>query len=215
MTKIRIVVADDHAILRSGLRLLLNSQPDLEVVGEAGSADDVRRVCEALQPDVVTLDWSMPGGTAVRNIEALLQSCPRTKILVLTMHDDPAYMRAALAAGAHGYVVKKGADVELLTAVRALAAGRSHLNVDLSRSRRPADPPSRRPSSPLASLSERELEVFKLLALGHTNAEIGERLLLSVKTVESYRAKIMAKLRCSTRAELTRCALEAGLLDPE
>lgn len=217
MAKIRIVLADDHAVLRSGLRLLIHTQPDMEVVGEAGDFGETLRVCEQLQPDVVTLDLNMPGGTAGRTITEILHVCPEAHVLVLTMHDDPAYLRAALAAGAQGYVVKKAADTELLSALRAVAQGRAFVDVDIAKGQ-PADvlvQPEGKPgaaATPLESLSQREHEVLKLVAEGYTNQTIADKLFLSVKTVESYRARLMSKLGLRSRADLTRFALDVGIL---
>jgi two-component system response regulator NreC len=214
--KIRVVIADDHAILRSGLRLLINSQSDMETVAVAGDFSEALKVCRETHPNVVMLDLNMPAGSSARAIASLVSETPGIRILVLTMHDDPAYLRAALAAGAHGYVLKKAADTELLVAIRAVAQGRSYVNVEFG-SKKSVEVPQLKGSSsaaPIDTLSDREQKVFRLLAFGYTNQEIAEKLDLSVKTVESYRARLMTKLNCQTRAELTRCAVEAGLLKP-
>jgi two-component system response regulator NreC len=214
--RIRVFLADDHAILRSGLRLLIDAQPDMQVVGEAGSADEAVREAASLAPDVVTLDLSMPGGPGLRAIERLRSAAPAARVLVLTMHDDPAYVRSALAAGAAGYLVKSAADTALIGGIRAVHRG--HLFVDVPRSpaldaligsARVAEDAS----SPLASLSAREREVMALVAQGHTNQAVADRLGLSVKTVESYRARLMQKLGLESRADLTRLAADLGLLD--
>ncbi|MCE9603396.1 MAG: response regulator transcription factor [Planctomycetia bacterium] len=213
--KIRVVVADDHAVLRSGLRLLINTQADMEVVGEAGGFGETQRICRELRPDVLSLDLNMPDGPAAPTIETLARELPGMKILVLTMHDDAAYLKSSLAAGAHGFVVKKSADTELLSAIRALAQGRAFIDLESitkAESSSAAEPAS---DSLFASLSEREREVFRQLALGHTNQAIADRLVLSVKTVESYRSRLMTKLGCRSRADLTRRAIEAGLLTSE
>jgi DNA-binding NarL/FixJ family response regulator len=212
MAKIRVLIADDHAVLRSGLRLLINAQPDMEVVGEAASGPEALDRAGSLRPDVLTLDLSMPGGRGIPVLERLRQQCPDTRVLVLTMHDAAAYLRAALAAGAAGYVVKTAADTELLTAIRAVAQGRTFVDLSLpagagGRPARPAQPGQ-------AALSPRELAVLRLLAQGHTNQEAADRLFLSVKTVETYRARIAEKLGLRTRADLTRYAVEAGFLRP-
>jgi DNA-binding NarL/FixJ family response regulator len=219
MATIRILLADDHAVLRAGLRLLLNARPDLEVVGEAADTREALEQARALQPDVITLDLTMPGGSSVKLVEQLRKECPQTRALVLTMHDDPAYLRAALAAGAAGYVVKTVADVELIDAIRTICRGRLVVNVGAGkRPGPPAGTPEVRglPSRPagFAALSAREAEVFTLLAQGHTNQEMAAALFLSVKTVETYRARIAEKLGLKTRAEIVRYALEAGLLGP-
>ena len=215
MAKIRVLIADDHAVLRAGLRMLINAQPDLEVVGEAANAREALTQAKALTPDVLTLDLSMPGGGSVKTIERLRQECPRTRVLVLTMHDDAAYLRAVLAAGGSGYVVKSAADAELLTALRAVARGRTFVDLDLDPLQAPLTlgQDATRPNSPGGqALSRRENEVLELLAQGLTNKEIAERIFLSVKTIETYRARLMEKLGLRTRADLVRYALEMGLL---
>jgi DNA-binding NarL/FixJ family response regulator len=218
MQKIRVLVADDHAVLRTGLRLLINTQPDLEVIGEAGAFPETIEMCQKLTPDVVTLDLNMPGGTGARAIAEVLRLSPTTRVLVLTMHDDPAYLRACLAAGAHGYVVKKAADTELLSAIRTVMQGRAYVNVtdgptvstaeSLAATKRIRDGKA----SPLEALSEREREVLMYVAQGHTNQAIADKLFLSVKTVESYRSRLMSKLGLQSRADLMRFALDTGLL---
>lgn len=215
MAKIRVLVADDHAVLRSGLRLLINLQSDMQVVGEAGSHDEALRLARELKPDVLTLDLTMPGGTGVKVIETLSRECPKTRVVVLTMHDDAAYFRVVMAAGAAGYVVKQSADTELLDAIRCVAKGKTFAQVQLAAA---SDRPPfmsgqpKGPASLISTLSEREREVLTMVAQGHTNQAVADRLDLSVKTVESYRARLMTKLGLNNRAELTRLAIEAGLL---
>lgn len=216
MSKIRVLVADDHAVLRAGLKLLINTQPDLEVVGEASDHRQALQQALALKPDVLSLDMSMPAGNGIQLIQTLARECPQVRVLVLTMHDEPAYFRMALASGAVGYVCKKAADSELLTAIRHVAKGQVYTQLELS-----TDISSQMPlvgagsaRSPLEQLSEREQEVLQFLAQGFTNQAIADRLLLSVKTVESYRARLMMKLQMHSRAELTQFALESGLLQP-
>jgi two-component system response regulator NreC len=215
MVKIRVLLADDHAILRSGLRLLINTQPDMDVVGETGDYEDTLRATRELQPDVLTLDISMPQGDCAQVIETIVREIPATRVLVLTMHDDDAYFRLVMAAGAFGYVVKTAADVELLDAIRAVAQGKVCTHVEPSpavSSVGPAMKSAQPAESPLETLSNREREVLGLVALGHTNQAVAERLLLSVKTIESYRARLMAKLGLQNRAQLTQFAIEIGLL---
>jgi two-component system, NarL family, response regulator NreC len=218
MTEIRLLIADDHAVLRSGLKLLINTQADMQVIGEAGDFQAAREKALELHPDVVTLDLSMPGGDGVRLIAELTRLLPETRLLVLTMHDDASMFRAAFAAGAAGYIVKSAADTELLNAIRTVAAGRSFVslpgNADLGTPQVPAVQDSRDQAA-LESLSTREHEVLTLVAQGHTNQAIADRLFLSVKTVESYRSRLMTKLNLETRAELTQFALKHGLLQPE
>jgi len=212
MKKIRVLLADDHAILRSGLRLLIQGQDDMEVVGEAGDCAAVVALAGRLRPDVVTLDLSMPGGSGLETIEKLRVAAPSARVVVLTMHEDPAYVHSALAAGASGYLVKSAADQALMEAIRAVHRGRVFIEAgsaaaiaSLTRLEAPAP-------APLAALSAREREVLVLVARGHTNRAIGERIHLSVKTVESYRARLMHKLGLSNRSEMTRLAIDLGLL---
>jgi two-component system response regulator NreC len=208
---IRVHIADDHAVLRAGLRLLIQSQADMEVVGESGEVEETLVALKETPPDVLTLDLSMPGGGGVSLLKRLAAECPAVRVVVLTMHDEAEYFRAAIAAGAAGYVVKKSADSELLTAIRTVAQGRAYANCEIAPSS--ASPHSKRQEQ-LAELSQREREVLEFVAQGHTNAAIADRLSLSVKTVESYRARLMAKLGLQTRADLTQFALESGLLAP-
>lgn len=211
MEKIRVLLADDHAVLRAGLRLLIHTQPDMEVVGDTGDHETALRETRELQPDVLTLDISMPHGRCAEVIETIAVELPATRVLVLTMHDDDAYFRAVMAAGAFGYVVKKAADVELLDAIRSVASGQVYTHVEPSTAgTRVADPKFQ--ETPLEALSAREREVLGLVAQGHTNQAIADQLSLSVKTIESYRARLMAKLGLQNRAQLTHFAIEMGLL---
>jgi DNA-binding NarL/FixJ family response regulator len=210
VAKIRVVLADDHTVLRAGLRMLLNAQPDMEVVGEAADAREALAHALAAAPDVLTLDLTMPGGGSLKLVEQLRERLPQTHVLVLTMHDDPAYCRAALGAGAAGYVVKTAADAQLLTAIRAVARGRLFVDPGLPGA---GGGPAAAPAE-AHPLSAREREVLTLLAQGHTNQVIADRLFLSVKTVETYRARIAEKLGLRTRADLIRYAVETGLLAP-
>jgi two-component system response regulator NreC len=204
---IRLVIADDHAVVRAGLRMLLDAAEGIRVVAEAGEVDTAARMVAAHRPDVLVLDLNMPGPPSLPAIPALAE---RTAVVVLTMQNDPAFAREALQAGARGYVLKEAADDELLDAVRAVAAGRTYLNPELG-ARLAAAPPG--PTAPPDDLTEREVEILRLIALGHTNAEIGKQLYLSVRTVESHRAHIQQKTRRTTRAELVRYALDHALVD--
>jgi two-component system response regulator NreC len=212
MGRIRVLVVDDHAVLRAGLRMLIRAQADMDVVGEAADAEEaVRKALEA-RPDVVLMDLSMPGAGGIRAIECLRQDCPTSRVLVLTMHDVPAYLRSALAAGASGYVVKSAADSELLSAIRGVYRGRTVLDPELAASalqntlgRRPA-------GGPAGALSPREREVLDLIAQGYTNQQIADRFGLSVKTIETHRSRLVEKLGLRSRAELVRYALDSGLL---
>ena len=204
---IRIVLADDHAVVRTGLRMLLDAEDDFEVVAEAGDVDAARRYVRGHHPAVLVLDLNMPGGPSLDAIPALRAECPDTQIVVLTMQDAPAYARQALSAGAMGYVLKEAADTELVDAVRRAAAGETYLNPALG-ARIAREPPP----GPPDDLSEREVEVLRLIALGHTNSEIAAQLFLSVRTVETHRSHIQQKLRLSSRADLVRYALQRGLI---
>jgi len=209
---IRVLVVDDHAVVRTGLRRVLDAEADIETVGEAPNAE--RAVFEALEskPDVVLMDVVMPGKTGIEGLPALLQAVPEAKVLMLSMQDDPQYVREAFEAGASGYVLKEAADTDVVEAVRAVAAGERYVHPALGARLVAADSEERRraESDPL---SDREREVLRLLALGHTNQEIAELLFISVRTAETHRAHIMQKLGLSTRAELVHYALEHGLLE--
>jgi two-component system response regulator NreC len=219
MTRIRVLIADDHAILRAGVKTLIDAQPDMEVVGEAGdSAQALTRVKE-LAPNVVTLDLSMPGAGSLKIIQQLRSECPDTKILVLTMHDDISYARTALAAGCSGYIVKTTDLNEFLTAIRAVQAGKTYVDPHLKES---MDASARadlrkfvqKRSSSETELSEREDQVLTMLAQGCSYQQISNTLYISVKTVETYRRRLSQKLGLRTRADLVRFALETGRIGP-
>ena len=207
---IRLVLADDHAVVRSGLRMLLDSEPGFEVVAEASNIEDARRYVRGHHPTVLVLDLNMPGGSSLEAIPILRQESPDTQIVVLTMQQEPAFAREALGAGALGYVLKEAADDELVEAVRNAAVGESYLNPKLG-ARIASEPPP----GPPDNLSEREVDVLRLIALGHTNSEIAEQLFLSVRTVETHRSHIQQKLRLSTRAELVDYALKRKLINTD
>ena len=209
---IRVLVVDDHAVVRSGLRRLLDAEEDIETVGEAPDAD--RAVFEAIanRPDVVLMDLVMPGKGGIEGMPAVLRAVPDTKVLVLSMQDDPRYVREAFAAGAAGYVLKEAADTEVVQAIRAVAAGERYVHPALGARMVSAEAEERRRAEE-DPLSDREREVLRLLALGHTNQEIAKQLYISVRTSETHRAHIMQKLRLSSRSELVRYALAQGLLE--
>jgi two-component system response regulator NreC len=181
----------------------------MEVVAEAGDLDSARRYVRAHRPRVLVLDLHMPGGSSLPEIPAIREESPDTAIVVLTMQEDPAFAREALQAGATGYVLKEAATAELAQAVRLAVEGKTYLQPQLG-AKLAAEPA---PAGPPDDLTEREVEVLRLIALGHTNTEIGKQLYLSVRTVESHRAHIQQKLRRTTRAELVRYALDRGLLE--
>ena len=204
---IDIVLADDHEVVRAGLRLLLQGEEGMHVIGEAGNVPDALRLVELRHPHVLVLDLNMPGPSSLTAIVEVKDTCA---VVVLTMQSDPAFAREALQAGARAYVLKEAAGAELVTAVRAAARGGIYLNPALG-ARIAVEGAVSTPA--LDDLSERELDVLRLIALGHTNAEIGEQLFLSMRTVETHRSHIQHKLRRTTRAELVRYALDHGLMD--
>lgn len=214
--KIRLLLADDHAVLRSGLRLLLSEQPDMEVVGEAADGEEVIQKTRELQPDIVLLDITMPGVSGLEAMDRIKKENPEVKIVVLTMHDDESYMERIMTSGGSGYVLKKAADTELLQAIRSVQQGGVYLHPTMTRilvgafvsKSRQQDKQTHLESK----LSEREREVLKLIAQGYTNKEIADMIFLSVKTVETHKAHIMDKLELRSRAELVRYALDNGLL---
>ena len=212
---VRVALCDDHRIVRSGLRRILAAEDDFEVVGEAGSVREAVMLAGAERPDVFVMDLSLPDGSGITATTEVRKASPATRVLVLTVHDDVAYLRRAFEAGADGYMVKEAADVELVQAVRQVASGRQYVHPSLGAALLARDAPQARPVGPGGELSNREAEVLRFIALGLTNAEIAERLFVSVRTVETHRAHIQQKLDIRSRAELVRFAREAGLLDDE
>lgn len=205
---ITIVIADDHGVVRAGLRLLLEAETGFEVVAEAEDVPSTERYVRARRPSVLVLDLNMPGGSSLASIPALRRETPETQIVVLTMQDDPAFAREALKAGALGFVLKRSAEDELIEAVRLAARGEPYINPQLG-VRLAVEPPP----GPPDGLTEEEVEILRLVALGHTNAEIGERLFLSGRTVETHRIKLQRRLGLGTRAELVSYVLDRGLLE--
>jgi len=204
---VRIVLADDHAVVRSALRLLLDAEHDLEVVAEAGDIDATVRYVRGHKPDVLVLDLNMPSGRTLRAVPEMLKASPATSVVVLTMETDPAYAREAIQTGVLGYVLKEAVEEELVSAVRLASAGKTYLQPELGAKL------AAETGETTDGLSDRELEILRLIAFGHTNTEIAEQLFLSVRTVESHRAHIQQKLKISKRSDLVRYALERGLLD--
>jgi two-component system response regulator NreC len=204
---ITVVIADDHTVVRKGLRMLIDAEPGLRVVAEAGDLPDAVRLTKAHRPRVLVLDLNMPGGSSLEAITEI--AAGPTAVVVLTMQDDPSFARRALQSGANGFVLKEAADDELLLAVRLAADGETYLNPRLG-AKLAAQPTQ--PAGPPDHLTEREVEVLRLIALGHTNNEIGAQLYLSTRTVETHRAHIQQKLRRSTRADLVRYAFEHDLV---
>lgn len=209
---IRVLVVDDHPVVRSGLRLLLDQEDDLEVVAEAGTADEGVRAARLEKPDVILLDVVMPDRSGLDAVAEIVEASKGGKVLVLSMQDDPSYVREAFAGGASGYLLKEAADVDVVQAIREVARGGRYVHptlgarlaqAEVEAARRAAEDP----------LSDREREVLHLLALGYTNQEIAKQLYISVRTAETHRAHITQKLGLGTRAELVRYALANGLLE--
>jgi two-component system response regulator NreC len=213
------MIADDHAILRSGLRLLINAQADMEVVAEAPDGEQAVQAARKTRPDVALMDLTMPRTGGMRALEAIARDCPETRVLILTMHDDPAYLRSVLAAGASGYVLKRSVDAELLTAMRAVHRGGTFVDPSLADvlvqdvlAKKGA---KARPKRPVNILSDRELQVLKLVARGFSSQQIAKQILVGVKTVETYRSRLAQKLGLRTRSDVVRFAVQMGLLTPE
>ena len=207
---ISIVLADDHEVVRSGLRMVLDAEDGFEVIAEAGDLETVRRYVRAHRPRVLVLDLNLPEGSSLPAIPELREQSPETAVVVLTMQQDPAFAREAMRAGALGYVLKHSAGSELVDAVRAAAAGETYLNPKLGAQLAAAPVEA---AGPPDGLTERELEILRLIGLGHTNTEIAERLYLSIRTVESHRAHIQQKTGRTSRSELVRYALDHGLVE--
>lgn len=214
--KIRVLAADDHALVRVGLKALTATQPDIELVAEAADGAEAVKKAVETQPDVVVMDLTMPNG-GIAAITSIRKACPQTRVLALTMHDDPSYLRTVLAAGGAGFVVKSSADTELLSAIRAVVKGRTSVYLsnalDAFAPHAPEDSETSRPAIDL--LSEREREVMAFVAQGYTSQEVADRLKLSAKSVETYRARLMQKLGLKKRADLVKLALECGMLTPK
>jgi len=209
---IRVLVVDDHAVVRSGLRLLIDAESDMTTVGEAGTVRDAIFEARSTNPDLILIDVVMPGESGIEGLPKLLHEHPDVKALVLSMQDDPRYVREAFAAGASGYVLKEAVDAEVVTAIREVAAGGRYVHPELGARLIAAEAEAARQAE-ADPLSDREREVLRLLALGYTNQEIAKQLFISVRTAETHRAHVMQKLRLQSRAELVRHAIAHGLLD--
>lgn len=216
--KIRVLIADDHAILRAGLKLLVNSQADMEVVGEASDGEQAIETARETNPDVALMDLTMPRVTGVEALRKILQGGGKTRVVVLTMHDDPAYLRSVLAAGASGYVLKRSVDGDLLSAIRAVHTGGTFIDPSLAgvlvqevQGRNKGASAKAKPSI----LSDREMQVLRLVARGFSNKQIAGQIFVSVKTVETYRSRVLSKLGLRTRSDVVRYAVHMGLLSAE
>ncbi len=210
----RILIADDHGVLRAGLRALLSAEPDLEVLGEAADGDEALRLARELQPDIVLMDINMPGAGGIETTRQLLELRPEVRVLMLTVHEDTCLLQAALQAGAAGYILKRAVESELVNAIQAVARGDLYIHPGMTRGllKSMGTLPAARPAT-AAILTPRETEVLTLIAKGHTNRQVAEILSLSVRTVESHRASLMDKLELRSRVELVRYAADCGLLD--
>jgi two-component system response regulator NreC len=211
---IRILIADDHGVLRAGLRSLLNAEPDLEVVAEAADGDDALRLTTELQPDIVLMDISMPGCGGIETTRRVTRACPGVRVLILTVHEDKCVLQEALRAGAAGYILKRAVESELINAIRAVSRGDVYVHPGVTRallSDAPFMPTTTQ--APATILTPREIDVLRLIALGHTNRQVAEILTISVRTVESHRANLTHKLELLSRVELVRYAAEHGLLE--
>jgi two-component system, NarL family, response regulator NreC len=217
--KIKVMIADDHAILRAGLRMLVNAQADMEVVSEAPDGEKAIQAARETKPDVALLDLTMPRIGGMKALQHMARDCGETRVLVLTMHDDPAYLRSALAAGAAGYLLKRAVDAELIAAIRAVHRGGIFLDPRLANivvqdvlAKRSTKAGETRPTN---LLSRRELQVLTLVARGYTSAEIAKLIFVGVKTIETYRSRLAEKLALRTRSDVIRFAVQMGLLTPE
>jgi two-component system, NarL family, response regulator NreC len=207
---ITVVIADDHELVRDGIRMVLEAEPDIEVVAQAGDAETAARYVLGHKPSILVLDLSMPGPPSLEVMPQMIESSPATSVIVVTMQNEPAFARKALQAGAKGFVIKQSAARELVTAIRSVLGGQTYINPNLG-ARLAAEPDA--PDGPPDQLTPREIEVLGLLALGYMNPEIADQLVLSVRTVETHRANIQRKTGISTRAELIAYAIENDLVE--
>jgi two-component system response regulator NreC len=213
------MIADDHAILRAGLRMLVNAQADMEVVSEAPDGEKAVQTALETKPDVALLDLTMPRVGGMKALQQMARECSEVRVLILTMHDDPAYLRSALAAGASGYLLKRAVDAELIAAIRAVHRGGVFVDPRLANVL-VQDVLAKKggkagPTQPASILSHRELQVLKLVARGYTSAEIAKQIFVGVKTIETYRSRLAEKLGLRTRSDVIRFAVQMGLLTPE
>jgi len=218
-SKIRVMTVDDHALVRAGLKLLVNAQADMEVVSEAADGEKALQIAREIEPDVILLDLTMPGLGPMKMLQEIRKTCSSSRVLILTMHDDGAFLRAALAAGASGYLLKRAVDIELIGAIRAVHRGGIFVDprlagvfvqdIQAKKSKRA------NPAEPVKILSDRELQVLGLVARGFTSAQIAKHIAVGVKTVETYRSRFSEKLGLRKRSEVIRFAVQMGILTPE
>ncbi len=217
--RIRVMIADDHAILRAGLRMLVSAEPDMEVISEASDGETAIQTARESKPDVVLLDLTMPRVGGIKALHAIMRDCPEVRVLILTMHDDSAYLRSALAAGASGYLLKRAVDAELIAAIRAVHRGGVFIDPRLAgtlvQNVLAKTGSNTRSARPANILSRRELQVLGLVARGYTSAEIATQIYVGVKTIETYRSRFTQKLGLRTRSDVIRFAVQMGLLTPE
>ena len=217
--RIRVMIADDHAILRAGLRMLVSAQPDMDVISEASDGETAIQTARESKPDVVLLDLTMPRVGGIKALHAIMRDCPEVRVLILTMHDDSAYLRSALAAGASGYLLKRAVDAELIAAIRAVHRGGVFIDPRLAgtlvQNVLAKTGSNTRSARPANILSRRELQVLGLVARGYTSAEIATQIYVGVKTIETYRSRFTQKLGLRTRSDVIRFAVQMGLLTPE
>ncbi|AMV33801.1 Oxygen regulatory protein NreC [Pirellula sp. SH-Sr6A] len=212
MTQTQVLLADDHALVRAGIRLLIETQRDFEIVGETGSASETIQAAQNLQPDLILFDLSMPGGEPSQTINHLRYQNAKSKILVVTMHDDREIVRKMLASGAHGYIVKSVADVDLLNAMRSVMDGKLYINLGIAAETHERASSQAPEKDPLEDLSQREKEVLGLLLRGYTNQAIADQLRVGVKSIESYRSRMMTKLNLASKSDLMEFGIRHGLI---
>ncbi len=210
---IRILIVDDHGLIRAGMRALLSNTPKLEVVGEAADGEAALRLAHTLRPDIILLDIALPGLSGIELTRRLTQVLPKSRVLILTLHEDLGLMREALRAGAAGYVIKRAVDVELTNAIFTVARGDLYVHPAMTRALLKGDLPATEEQSPAVPLTPRELEVLRLIVEGNSNRQIGQILNLSVRTVDTHRANLMAKLGLRDRAELVQYANQHQLFN--
>ncbi len=217
MSKLRVFLADDHMVVREGLKSLVNAQPDMHVVGEAEGGDAAWRAARELSPDVVVMDVSMPDMSGAEATERLKRECPQVRVLALTVYEDKSYLRQMLDAGASGYVLKRAVSDELVRAIRTVAAGGSYVDPTLAGGLVSSyfNQDTAEGRAPAGELSEREAQVLRLIAWGYSNKEIGWKLNISAKTVDTYKLRLMEKLNLRSRTDIVRYALRHGLLQEE